>query len=101
MTEPTKKQIGLWIARKLALKLFLVAALLSASVAVYADQGYFMGYLSNGDTAWLWCTSSGNFYTRCDTGSCPTGQSCPCEECTTSPCQESADYQCSIRGGGD
>jgi hypothetical protein len=99
--EPTQKRFILDLARKLCLKLFLVAVLLSGSVVVYADAGYFMGYLSNGDTAWLWCTSSGNFYTKCATGSCPTGQSCPCEECNTSACTDSANDQCAMRGGGD
>ena len=98
MKEPKRKRIVLVIARKLALKLFLVMALLSASVAVYADQGYFFGYLGNGDTAWLWCTSSGNFWSRCDTGSCPPGQNCPCHECDTGPCQDTADQQCAMRG---
>jgi hypothetical protein len=95
MKEPNRKRIVMVIATRIALKLFFVAALLSASVVVYAARGYFLGYNSSGDTLWLWCdTSSGNYYSRCDTSSCPTGQSCPCEMCNTGPCQQSANAQC-------
>jgi hypothetical protein len=97
MKEPESKRTILLIARKLALKLFLIAALLSASVVVHA-QGYFWGYLPGGDTAWLWCSASGNHWTRCDTGSCPTGESCPCSECTTAACQDTANYECAFGG---
>lgn len=97
MEGPTNKLIILSIARKLAVKLTLIAALLSASVVVYG-QGRFWGRLGNGDTVWLWCSPGGNHWTRCDTGSCPTGQSCPCYECTTSDCQASANYWCASGG---
>lgn len=89
------KPIVLVIARKLALKLFLVAALLSASVAVYAN-GYFYGYDQYGDTYWLWCSASGNHWTKCNTGSCPTGQSCPCSELSGAEYQQSANERCAM-----
>jgi len=95
MKEPNSKRLALVIARKLALKFVLVIALLSASVVAHGSAGYFWGYLDNGDTAWLWCGSDGNYWTRCDTGSCPTGESCPCYRCDTPDCQASANFQCS------
>lgn len=94
MKEPNSKRLAMVIARKLALKFVLVIALLSATVAVYADTGYFWEYLPNGDTAWLWCGPGGNYWTRCDTGSCPPGQSCPCYRCDTPDCTASADFHC-------
>jgi hypothetical protein len=96
--EPTKNRIVLRIARRLALRLLLVAALLSASVAVYGQAvGYWYGPVGDGGNAFLWCgTSAGNFWTRCP--SCPAGQSCPCEACDTGPCQETADEQCALHG---
>lgn len=98
MEEPTRKRIILSIARKLTVKLILITALLSASVAVYA-QGRYWGKLQNGDTVWLWCSPAGNHWTVCATGTCPTGQSCPCYECPTSDCQQSADHWCASGGG--
>ena len=89
------KQIVLMIARKFALKLFLVTALLSASVAVNA-AGYFYGHDADGNTYWLWCTSTGNYWTKCMTGSCPTGQSCPCETLTGGDYQSEANARCAM-----
>jgi hypothetical protein len=97
MKEPKKNRRSLVIARKLTLKFVLVVALLSATAVAYASQtGYFWGYLSNGDTVWLWCGSGGNSWTRCDTGSCPPGESCPCYQCDTSDCQVTANYYCEL-----
>lgn len=96
MKEPKTKRPALAIARKLALRFTLVIALLSATVIVHADTGIFWGYLPNGDTAWLWCGPGGNYWTRCDTGSCPPGESCPCYRCDTSECQETADAYCDL-----
>jgi hypothetical protein len=96
MKESKRKRLSLAIVRKLALKFVLVIAMLSASVVVYADTGYFWGYLPNGDTAWLWCGAGGNYWTRCDTGSCPPGESCPCYRCDTSECTETANQQCDL-----
>lgn len=100
MKEPNRKRIVLLIARKLALKLFLVTALLSASVAVHAG-GHFYGFDDNGDTYWLWCSASGNHWTKCNTGSCPTGQSCPCQELSGGNYQQEADERCARHGAGD
>ena len=83
------------ITRKLALKLFLVMALLSASVAVHAG-GYYYGTDENGDTYWLWCSSSGNYWTKCNTGSCPTGQSCPCTTLTGGDYESEANARCAM-----
>jgi hypothetical protein len=96
--EPTKKRIVRGIARRLALRVFLVAALLSASVAVYSQgTGYWYGTLSDGSNAFLWCgTSAGNFWTKCPV--CPAGQSCSCDVCDTGPCQDTADEQCALHG---
>ena len=70
MKEPTTKKLIFRKARKLILKLVVLAVLLSATGVVHATTGYFWGYLSNGDTVWLWCGQGGNYWTRCDTGSC-------------------------------
>jgi len=94
----TKNSLTLAIGRRLALKFALVLVMLVAAVAVHADTGYFWEHLPNGDTAWLWCGPGGNYWTRCDTGSCPPGQSCPCYICNTSDCQETADQQCTLLG---
>src|SRR5215207_8172982 len=96
MKESKSKLLTVSIARKLALRFALVIALLSATVIVHADTGYFWGYLPNGDTAWLWCGPGGNYWTRCDTGSCPPGESCPCYRCDTSECQDTANAQCDL-----
>lgn len=96
MKEPKRKRISLVIVRKVALKFVLIVAMLGASVVVYADTGYFWGYLPNGDTAWLWCGPGGNYWTRCDTGSCPPGESCPCYRCDTAECTETANQQCQL-----
>jgi hypothetical protein len=97
MKEPKKNRRSLVIARKVTLKFLLVIALLSATAVAYASQtGYFWGYLPNGDTAWLWCGSGGNYWTRCDTGSCAPGESCPCYRCETSECQDTANYYCDL-----
>ena len=94
MKNSQRKPLALVIVRKFALKFVLVIALLSAATVTHANQGFFWGYLPNGDTAWLWCGSGGNYWTRCDTGSCPPGESCPCYRCDTSDCQATADYYC-------
>ena len=96
MKEPTTKKLIFRKARKLILKLVVLAVLLSATGVVHATTGYFWGYLSNGDTVWLWCGQGGNYWTRCDTGSCPPGESCPCYACDTSLCAETADYYCDL-----
>jgi hypothetical protein len=96
MKKAYSRRLALVITRKLALKFALVIAMLSASIIVHAEAGYFWGYLPNGDTAWLWCGgSSGNYWTRCDTGSCAPGESCPCYRCDTPECEASANLQCS------
>ena len=97
MKEP-RSPLPLVIARRLALKFTLVVMMLSATAVVYADTGYFWETMKNGDTAWLWCGPNGNYWTRCDTGSCPLGQSCPCYICTTSECQATADEHCALLG---
>lgn len=96
MKESKGKLLPVSMAKKLALRFALVIVLLSATVIVRADRGYFWGYLPNGDTAWLWCGPGGNYWTRCDTGSCPPGESCPCDRCDTSECQETANAQCDL-----
>ncbi len=96
MKIPKGKQLVIRIVKTVALKLVLVFVLLSASGIVYASNGHFWGYLPNGDTAWLWCGSGGNYWTRCDTGSCAPGESCPCYTCDTGPCQETADFWCAM-----
>lgn len=95
MKEPKRKAIVFMIVKRLAPKLFLIAALLSASGAVYAESYWLGGW--GGYNFFLSCGSSaGNYYFRCP--ECPAGQSCPCEPCDTAPCQESADDQCAMRG---
>lgn len=94
MKESTKKPILVAIARKLALRVFLITALLAGSVsAVYAalyNWGCHDGYCY-----YLSCGSSaGNYWARCPQNC----QSCPCEPCDTGPCQTTADEQCA-RGG--
>ena len=96
MNNAKSQPLALVIVWKVALKFVLVIAMLSASVVAYADTGYFWGYLPNGDTAWLWCGPGGNYWTRCETGSCPPGQSCPCYRCETSECQATADAHCDL-----
>ena len=96
--ELTRNRIVFGIARRLALKVFLVAAMVTATVAVHAQgTGYWLGGIGGGWNAFLWCgTSAGNFFTKCPP--CPPGQSCPCEACDTSLCDEIADEQCAMRG---
>lgn len=97
MKDSKGNSFRLAIVRKLAIKFALVIAFLSATIVVYASEtGYFWGYLPNGDTAWLWCGSGGNYWTRCDTGSCPNGESCPCYRCDTVECQNTADHYCEL-----
>lgn len=96
MNKCKNNRVVLRIAWTLAVKFVLVITLLGTTVVVYADSGYFWGYLPNGDTVWLWCSPSGNYWTRCDTGSCPPGESCPCYRCDTSDCQATADHQCGL-----
>jgi hypothetical protein len=95
MVRLKRRQIVLLIARKLRIKLFLLTALLSASVVVNAG-GYFYGHDQDGNTFWPWCTPTGNYWTKCNTGSCPTGQSCPCTTLTGGDYQSEANARCAM-----
>lgn len=72
---------------------FAAAAIVySAATAVYADV-YPMGDCRNGYCYFLSCGSSaGNYYYKCDQS---TGV---CDDCDTSACTDSANYQCEQRG---
>lgn len=94
MNRISRKSLPVVLAKKLMLRLVVLVALLSGTVAVvHAEIYYIQG--GGGYTWWLSCGSSaGNYYYRCYNN----GSTNVCEACDTGPCQEGADQQCANRG---
>ena len=88
------------MVKRLALKLFLVAVLLVASVTAYAEIYYIPDDNTSGGPTFLSCGSSaGNYIAVCpdpDEGC----SNCPCTICQDADCQEEANRQCAARGHG-